>query len=93
MTPTFSLHLASCASSFWLGRRPKIWRTIVTQKCGSAQLAKHDEFAIFRRFKKLNCLNLLYLKLRSWSLKTVRRCPPCTAQRPIENSLPRTGNI
>ncbi|KAK0744195.1 hypothetical protein B0T18DRAFT_330447 [Schizothecium vesticola] len=35
----------------------------------AALMAKHDEFAMFRRFKKLNCLNLLYLQAEIMELE------------------------
>lgn len=35
----------------------------------AALMAKHDELAMFRRFKKLNCLNLLYLQAEIMELE------------------------
>lgn len=41
-------------------------------------MAKHDEFAMFRRFKKLNCLNLLYLQAEIMELEDSLDAPSAT---------------
>lgn len=44
----------------------------------AALMAKHDEFAMFRRFKKLNCLNLLYLQAEIMELEDSLDAPSAT---------------
>lgn len=41
-------------------------------------MASHDEFAMFRRFKKLNCLNLLYLQAEIMELEDSLDAPSAT---------------